>query len=100
VQAKGLNQRPDLRLGALEQDRLPVSAQAPRHHGEIEHQRRIREHQVAQVDDDVRLGPNGTGQRLPSEPLRVPVFVATAAKRGRLVIEVDDARNLPKPAAL
>ncbi len=99
VQAKGLDQRPDLRLGALEQDRLPVSPQPARHHGEIKHQRSIGEHQLVQVNDDVRLGPNGTGQRLPSEPLRVPVFVATAAKRWRLVIEVDDPANLPKPTA-
>lgn len=97
VQTDELDQRRDLRLGVAQQDRAPVGPQAPGDHGEIEHQRRIRKVQLAQIDDDVRLGANRTREGLTPAPLRRPILVSLAAQSGRCVIEVDDVQNLPKP---
>jgi len=96
VQADGLDQRLDLRLGATQQDRLAVRPQAPGQHREVEHQRRVREHELAEIDDHIRLGADRPRKRLPADALRVAVLVTPAAERGWLVIEVDDPENLPK----
>jgi hypothetical protein len=95
VQTDDLDQRPDLRLRTTEQDRAPMRAQPAREHRQVDHQRRVREHELREVDDDVRLSPEGAGQRLPPASLRRSILVTSAAQNRRLVIEVDDAPNLP-----
>ena len=97
VQPDRLDQRLDLRLRSAEHDRAAVDAQPAGEHGEVDHQRRIGEYELGQVDSDVGVSVQCARQRLPAEPLCVPVFVAHAAERRRLVIEVDDSANLPKP---
>jgi hypothetical protein len=79
MQADDLDQCPDLWLSPPEQDRPAVCAQAAGQHCEVEHQRRVGEDQIREVDDDVRLRTNSPGQRSPSASLRGPVLVALAA---------------------
>jgi len=58
VQPDHLDQPLDLRLGAAEQDRAPVGAQAAGDHGEVKHQRRVGENEFAEIDDHVGLRAN------------------------------------------
>jgi hypothetical protein len=97
MQPDELDQRPDLRLSPAEENGLPMGAEAPREHCEIHHQRCVREHEFGEVDDNVRLGAEGTSQCLTPAPLRRSIFVASNAQNWRLVNEVDDRRNLHKP---
>ena len=91
-----LDERPDLRLGSAEQDRAAVRTQPASEHGEVEHQRRVGEHEVREVDDDVGLRTNRSGECSATASLCGAILVALAAKRRGLVIEVDDSRNLAK----
>ena len=68
VQPDELDQRADLRLGAAEQDRAAMRAQAAREHRQIEHQRRVGEHELAEVDDDVGLGADRPRQACRRRP--------------------------------
>jgi hypothetical protein len=100
MQPHPLDQRPDLRLGAAQQDRPPVGAEATGEDGDVEHQRGIGEDQLGQVDDDVCLGPDGPGQGRTPEALRVAVLITAATQRGRLVIEVNDGETLVNVAVI
>jgi metal-sulfur cluster biosynthetic enzyme len=85
-----------LGLGAAEQDRAAAYSQPPCQHGQVEHQGRVREHELAQIDDDITLRADRANQCLSSTSLRCPVLVSAAAQsRGRF-IKSDDGRNLPK----
>jgi hypothetical protein len=95
MQTDELDQGPDLRLRATEQDRASMRAQPAREHREVDHQRGVREHELREVDDHVRLSPEGSRQRLPPAPLRRAILVTSAAQNGRLLFEVDDPLNLP-----
>jgi len=53
VQPDKLDQGSDLRLGAAHQDGTAVRPQPARDHGDVEHQRRVGEDEIAQVDDHV-----------------------------------------------
>jgi metal-sulfur cluster biosynthetic enzyme len=94
VQAHELDQGDDLRLGPTEPQRAPADPQAAGNHRQVEHQRGIREHEFAEVDDDIRFGPDRADERLASRPLCGPVLIPTAPEHRRLVIEVDDRANL------
>jgi hypothetical protein len=94
VHAHHLDQRPDLGLGAAEQDRAATYAQASGQDRQIEHQRPVREHKLAEVDDDIALCAYRAGQSLPSASLRGLILVSAAAQSRGLFIEIDD---MPKP---
>jgi hypothetical protein len=94
VQPDQLDQRHDLGLGAAQQNRTAPAPEPPREHRQVEHQRRVGEHQLAEVDDDVTLGPESPGQGPAPEPLCRPILVAATAQSRRLVLEVDDSDNL------
>jgi hypothetical protein len=96
VKADDLDHRPDLGLGAPQQDRPPTHAQTSSEHREIQHQRGVGEDELAQIDDDVILGGERAGERRAPAALRRPVLVAATAQDRGLVLEVDDRRNLPK----
>ncbi len=96
MKSDDLDQRPDLRLGATQEDRAAVSTQTAGQHGQVKHQRRISEDEAGEVDDDIALRANRARQRPAAAPLRAPVLVALAAESRRFVIEVDDLRNLAK----
>src|SRR5581483_10396590 len=73
VQPDELDQRSDLWLWAMEEDRSPVRTQPAREHRQVEHQRRIGKRQLAQIDDHIGLGPNRARQRLAPPALRRPI---------------------------
>jgi metal-sulfur cluster biosynthetic enzyme len=98
VQSDQLDQGRDLWLGAAEQQRAAVGAEPARDHRQIDHQRGIREHELGQIDDDIRLRPERSGQCRPAAALRRSILIASDAQRGRLFIEIDDPANLPKAA--
>jgi metal-sulfur cluster biosynthetic enzyme len=94
VEPDDLDQAADLRLRRAEEDGTPARSQAPREHGQIEHQRCVGERQAAQVDDNVTLRPQGPDKSRSAESLRHPVLVSTAAQCRGLLLEVDDGGNL------
>jgi hypothetical protein len=98
VESDQLDQRPDLRLGAAQQDRASAAAKAARQHRQVKHQRRVREDQLAQLDDDVGFGSERTGERTPAPALGTPILVAGASQDRRVVSELDDRAKLQNPA--
>jgi len=94
VQPHQFDQRANLGLGAAEKDCPLVRSQAPGQHGEVEHQRRVREHELAEVDDHVAAGMEGADESLTTTTLSGAVLVARAAENRGFVIEVDDGGNL------
>ena len=96
VQTDDLDQGSDLGLGAAQSEGSPVSTKAAGQHREVEHQRRVSERQLTEIDDHIGLGANRPGQRLTPRSLRGSVLVALAAQGRRLVIEVDDRGKVPK----
>jgi hypothetical protein len=91
-----LDQLEDLRLRVTQTQRAPARAQPPGDHREVEHQRRVGEHELREVDDDIALGSDGTDESLAAGALGRPVLVSPAPEDRRLVIEVDDRANLAK----
>ena len=96
MKADDLDHRPDLGLGATQQDLPPTHAQTSSEHREVQHQRGVGEDELGQIDDDVVLGGERPSERGAPAPLCRPVLVAAAAQDRGLVLEVDDRRNLPK----
>jgi hypothetical protein len=96
VKAHELDQCPDLWLGAAEPHVAPVGAQPAREHDQVEHQRRIREHELGEIDAHVLLGADGPDQRPTAAALRRAVLVAGAAQDRRGVLKDDDPGNLLK----
>jgi hypothetical protein len=97
MEPEHLDQGADLRLGAADTDRPAVRPQPPSQDGEVEHQRGVGEHQLSEIDDDVGLRADRSGQRGTAKSLGIAVLLATAAEGRRLVVEVNDPRNLLNP---
>jgi hypothetical protein len=70
VQTGHLDQGLDLRLGTAQEQSAPAHAQPPCEHGEIEHERGVSERKLGQVDDDVGLRTDCSGQSAPAITLR------------------------------
>jgi hypothetical protein len=70
VESHHLDERLDLRLRAAEEQRAPADAEPAGEHGEIEHQRRVSENELGEVDDDVGLRPDRARECTPSRTLR------------------------------
>jgi metal-sulfur cluster biosynthetic enzyme len=96
VEPDQLDQMHDLRLGAVEQKPASASAQTVREHGEVDHQRRVGEGQVAQVDQNIALGAEGEHQSPSAEALRASILVSGAQQDRRIVGELDDASETYK----
>jgi metal-sulfur cluster biosynthetic enzyme len=93
VQADELDQRADLGLSIAQQDRAAAYPQAACQHRQVEHQRCVREHELAEVDDDVRLGGDRAHERAAPTCLRRPVLVTAATQDRGFVCKLDDARK-------
>lgn len=76
--------------------RAPVRTQATSQDGQVEHQRRVAEHEVGEIDDDIPAGLDGAGERPPAVALCRPILVAATAQYRGVVIELDDPGNLHK----
>jgi hypothetical protein len=83
MDADDLDQGPDLRLGAPQQQNATTRPQPASEQREVDHQRHIGEAQLREVDDDVRLGPDRTGDGPAADALRAPVLVPRAAEDRR-----------------
>jgi hypothetical protein len=100
VQADDLDQGEDLRLRSAQADGPAAHAEAPGEQGQVDHHRRVGEHQLAEVDDDISLGADSASYRGATDALRRPVLVTAAAQRCDGVIEIDDGGKLHKPTCL
>ena len=96
MQPDGLDEPPDLRLRRMEHHAVPALAQAPGDHDEVDHERRVGEVQVAQVDVEVALDGQRARERAAPTPLRGGVLVPGAAQGRGLGREANDRGNLPK----
>jgi hypothetical protein len=96
VQPDELDQGHDLRLRAAEADGAAAYPEAAGQNGQVDHQRRVGEGELREVDDHVGLRADRPCERSATDPLGYPVLVAAATERGSLFIERDDPRNLPK----
>jgi len=94
IEPHQLDQSLDLWLGPAQHQRPTSTPQAPGEHRQIDHQRRVGEGQLAEVDDHVVLGRERAGNRSAPASLSGPVLVSATAQRWRFVIEVDDRVNL------
>lgn len=99
MQADGLDQLVDLGLRATDEQVQALHPKAAGEDGEVEHQRRVGEHEFGEIDDDVALRAQRTRQRLAPTARGVAIFVTTATQRGGRVIEGDDRGNLLKAQA-
>ena len=94
MQTDHLDHAPHLRLRPAHVEVLAGESQPARDEGEIEHQRAVRERELAQVHDDVPSGAQGAGHGRASAPLRGDVLVATADQQSLMFdIRNDDART-------
>ena len=80
----------DLRLSSAQAQSSATCPEPAREHGQVNHERDIRERELAEVDDHVALRAEGPRERLPSTSLCGPVLVSAAAQSRRLFTEVDD----------
>ena len=85
-----LDQPLDLRLRAAQEQHAPPSSKPAGEHRQVEHQRGVGEHEIAEVDDQVSVSPERTNHRPTAEALSCPVLVSRAPQNGRLVRELDD----------
>ena len=90
VDPEELDQRLDLWLRPAQPHRAAAGPQTPRQHRQIHHQRRVREPQLGEVDDHVRLRAQSPRQRPATASLRAAVLVAGAMEqRGRVAEDYD-----------
>jgi metal-sulfur cluster biosynthetic enzyme len=97
VQPDELDEPLDLRLRALQAQRAPGMAQAPRERGEVEHQRGVRERQLGEVDHDVPRAGQRAREGLAAEALGRSVLIAATPQNTGLGLEVDDALQATPP---
>lgn len=94
VQPHHRDQRVDLGLGTAKQHHPSAAAQAPGEHRQIQHQGRVGEYQIAEIDDQVPRRAQGTGECPATRALGSPILVAGTSQDGRIVRELDDPGNL------
>ena len=93
VQADALDQRTDLGLRAPYSELRTRGAQAPREHRDVEHERRVGERQLRQVDGDVGTADERAREGATATRLRRSHLVAAAAQHGWAVVERDDGEQ-------
>ena len=94
MQADGLDQRADVRLRAVEPQRAALRPQALGEAGEVDHQRRVREPQLGEVDDHVARGLQRGGEGTATTSTGRAVFVPRDPQDRKLLVEVNDPRKL------
>jgi metal-sulfur cluster biosynthetic enzyme len=96
VQADRLDEHADVRLRVGEPQRHALGAEPLRQAGQVDHQRRVGEPQVGEVDDDVPRGGEGSRERAPPAAARRPVLIALDPEDRKLLVEADDAGKLQR----
>jgi hypothetical protein len=100
VQTDELDQMHDLWLRTLQEQPPFTAAQAIREHRQVDHQCRIGEHQVTQIDEHVALSAEREHERPSAKALRTPILVPGAKQHRRVVGELDDLRKLQNRPAV
>src|SRR2546423_5360455 len=80
VHAHHLDQPADLGLRPTDQQRTAAHAQAASEHGQVQHQRSVGEHELAEVDYDIGLGTDRADESLATATLSCPVLISAAAQ--------------------
>jgi hypothetical protein len=88
VEAHQLDQVPDLRLGPVQKKFAIPAAQAIREHRQVDHQGRIGEVKVAEIDQDIGLSAKSEHERAPAKALGTPILVSCAKQHRRVVGEL------------
>ena len=96
MEAGPLDLRTDVGPCTTEAHRPALRAQAAGEHRKVHHQGDVCKRELAHVDDDIGLGAECPGQRLPAPTLRGSVLVSATAQHGGLFAVVDDPGNLFK----
>jgi len=76
VHAHELDEAPDLRLRGAQDELMITLAQPARDHQEIEHERRIRENQLGEIDHDVAGSLEGSREGPSAKALCRTVLVS------------------------
>src|SRR5438270_676509 len=90
MQPDELDEAGDLGLGLAQPQAAPVGAHALGQDRQVEDQRRIGEHQLAEVHHDVAAALHRTGEGPAPQSLRGQVLVAGTAQHPTLVVVADD----------
>jgi hypothetical protein len=90
VQADKLDQVHDLGLRALQQQPPLTAPQAIRQHREVQHQCRIRENQIPEVDEDIALSPKCENKSSSPEALGASILVSGTDEHRRVIGKLDD----------
>ena len=98
MQPDRLDQRADVRLRMREPERHAVRPQSLREARQVDHQRRVRERQLAQIHDYVTRRVQGRGERPPASTAGRPVLIPRDAEDGELCVEGDDRVTLQRTA--
>ena len=100
MQSDELDQVHDLRLRSAQQQAPLPTPQAVREHRQVDHQGRVGEDKISQVDEHVTLSAKREDKRASAEALCTPILVSGAKQHRRVVGELDDPGNLQNgPAA-
>jgi metal-sulfur cluster biosynthetic enzyme len=99
VEADELDEPLDVRLGAAQRHAAPGLAKAARDHREVDHQRRVGERQVRQVNQQIAVDRERSRQRSAPQRLGRAVLIPRARQDRRVFAERDDGGNLPQTAA-
>jgi hypothetical protein len=94
VQAHQFDQPADVGLRSAEPQDPVLRAQAPREDGQVDHQRRVGEAKVRQVDDDVARRLQRRGERTTTTPARDAVLIPRDPQDRKLFVKADDLGNL------
>jgi hypothetical protein len=81
-------------LGIAQPEHAPVRAQPPGESRQVEHERRVPERELGEIDHDVSARVDGPGKCAPTKPLGRPVLVPSTTQYRGGVIELDDPGNL------
>ena len=95
VKADALDELAHLGLGAAHSQLGARRAQAPGEHRDVQHERRIREGEVREIDEHVAAADERAREGATTTRLRRPHLVAAAPQHGWAVVERDDPRKLP-----
>lgn len=94
MQANGLDHGPDLGLRIRQPKLVALDALAPSEHGQVDHQRGVREGQLPQIHGHIAVGLDRLRQGSAPMDLGRSVLVSLTAQDGGGVIELDDLGNL------
>jgi hypothetical protein len=94
MQADGLDQRADVRLGAAQPQGPALGTQPLRQAGQIDHHRGVGEVELGEVDDDVTGRLQRRGQGAPAASTGRAVFVPRDPQDRKLLVKVNDPGKL------